>query len=110
MSGRRSRSKGQVGERELAAVLTEAGFPAHRGRQYRGGQDSPDVICPRLDAIYSIECKFTEKLSLYPALEQARRDGGGQRVPLVCHRRNHKEWLAVLPLADFLKLLKRLED
>lgn len=110
MSGRRSRDRGCRGERALAAVLTEAGFPAHRGRQHRGGQDSPDVRCPRLDQVFAIECKYTEKLSLYPALEQARRDGGGQRVPLVCHRRNHKEWLAVLPLADFLKLLKRLED
>jgi Holliday junction resolvase len=110
VSGKRSRERGCRGERQAAALLTEAGFPAHRGRQYRGGQDSPDVVCPALDGRWAIEVKMTERLRLYAAVEQARRDGGPERVPLVLHRRARGEWLAILPAGELLRLLKQLEE
>ena len=46
----KSRTKGKVGELELAAKLSEAGFPATRGQQHSGSPDSPDVICDGLTA------------------------------------------------------------
>ena len=99
-----SRRKGKRGERELAAVLSAEGFPATRGQQHRGGSDSPDVIVPSLPGLH-IECKRTEKLSLYDAIAQAENDAGG-KLPVVAHRRNDCEWLAILPLTDLLAILR----
>ena len=42
--GSMSRRKGAVGEREAAAALNEVlGTHLHRGRQYHGGPESPDL-------------------------------------------------------------------
>ena len=54
-----SRQKGKRGERMLAAVLTEAGFPSWRGQQFHGGSDAPDIICPQLSR-WQWEAKFVE--------------------------------------------------
>lgn len=107
MSGRRSREKGQRGEREWAAACTAEGFPAHRGRQYHGGQDSPDVRTA-LDHAIHFEVKHTERLSLYDAMQQATEDAG-ERMPVVAHRRNNHEWLVVLKASDFFRLVRESE-
>ena len=104
MSGLRSRRKGKRGERELAAVLTAEGFPAVRGQQYRGGPGSPDVCCEALPGIHW-EAKRSEWLSLYDAIDQARRDAG-DRLPIVAHRRNCCDWVAILRLEDLLAILR----
>lgn len=101
-----SRAKGAAGERELANYLTTHGFAARRGCQFSGGPDSPDVVCGDLHGFH-IECKRVEAGNLYNWLAQADRDKGDGQVPLVCHRRNGKGWVAVLPLEDFLKLVKK---
>lgn len=98
------RIKGKNGELELAAVLREHGFDeAKRGQQHKGGADSPDVT--GLPDWLHPECKRVESGNLYTWLEQAKRDGGPDKTPVVMHRRNRKEWVAILPLSDFLKLI-----
>ena len=104
MSGARSRRKGAVGERELAAVLSAEGFEATRGQQHRGGPGSPDVLVPSLPGIHW-EAKRTERLSVYSALAQAKSEAGG-KLPVVAHRRNHCEWVAILPLVDLLTIIR----
>lgn len=101
-----SKDKGARGERELAEYLTEKGFPARRGQQFKGGEDSPDVICDDLSAFH-LESKRTERLKLYDAMDQAKRDCGS-RIPLVIHRRNRGEWLCVLRLDDLLNIVQGL--
>jgi Holliday junction resolvase len=103
MSGRRSRERGKRGERELAAFLTDQGFPATRGAQHRGGPGSPDVLCEALPL--HLECKSTERLRLYEALAQARSEARPGAVPVVAHRANRKEWVAILLLEDLLDML-----
>ena len=88
---------------ELAAILTAEGFDARRGQQHRGGPDSPDVIVPSLPSIH-FEAKRTERLSLYDAIAQARRDAG-DKLPIVAHRRNASEWVAILTLTDLLAII-----
>lgn len=114
-----SRAKGAAGERELANYLTDAGWPAHRGQQFAGGTDSPDVVCGDLTRITGahIEVKRVEALDLFKAYEQAVRDAGPGRRPMVFHRRNPKKpgqparpWLVILSLDDFLELAGRLPD
>ncbi len=100
-----SRAKGKNGELELAKVLREHGYmEARRGVQYSGGGDSPDVVgIPG----FHVECKRTERGNLYDWLDQAIRDSDGTgRMPLVAHRRSRREWVAILPLTDFLKLIE----
>jgi Holliday junction resolvase len=104
VSGARSRRKGKRGERELAAALRAEGFPATRGAQHHGGPESPDVLCPSLPGLH-FEAKRCERLSLYDALDQARRDAGG-RLPVVAHRRNGCRWVAILDLTDLLAILR----
>lgn len=98
-----SRAKGKSGELEFAALLREHGYGASRGQQFKGGADSPDVRCDDLGNFH-LEVKRVEAGNLYNWLAQAIRDGG-QKVPVVAHRRNKQEWVAILRMEDFLNLL-----
>lgn len=97
------RAKGKAGELELAKFLSDRGFSARRGQQFSGGTDSPDVVAPELDGIH-IECKRVEAGQLYKWLAQAKRDAAGRKTPVVMHRKNREDWVAILSLEDFLKL------
>ena len=99
--------KGKAGEREAAALLKEYGFEARRGQQFSGGGDSPDVV-HNIPGVH-IEVKRTETLSLYKAMEQAREDCA-DKVPVVLHRRNGKEWLAIIPAKELLQLYRCIDD
>lgn len=99
-----SRAKGARGEREAAALLTEEGFPARRGQQFAGGTDSPDVVCPSLPALH-FEVKRVQVGNPYVWMAQADRDSG-YKLPVVLHRRNDHEWLAILKATDFLAIVR----
>lgn len=96
-----SREKGKRGERELAQVLREHGYDAHRGQQYKGGADSPDVT--GLPGVH-IECKRVERLDMMSSYEQSFRDAAGGEIPIVAHKRNREPWFVTLTLEDFLKI------
>jgi hypothetical protein len=99
-----SRRKGAVGEREAAEKLNEVlGTRFHRGRQYHGGPDSPD-LAGDLPGLH-VEVKRVERLALYPAMYQARRDAAPDQVPMVMHRANNRPWLVVVEVADLIRLL-----
>jgi Holliday junction resolvase len=97
--------KGKAGERELAQFLEDRGFPARRGVQYSGGPDSPDIVVEGLADIH-FECKRVERGALEAWMAQAKRDCG-TRIPVVAHRKNRGEWVAILPLKDLLSILKQ---
>lgn len=99
-----SREKGKRGEREFAKYLTHMGFPASRGQQFKGGPESPDVICPDLNYIHW-EVKNTERLKLYDALKQSEKEAGTGEIPVVAHKRNREGWVVILRIDDFLELL-----
>lgn len=105
MGGKRSREKGKRGEREIASLLREYGYDARRGVQYKGGQDSPDVI--GLPGTH-IEVKRTERLNLYDALSQSKADAGDD-MPIVIHRKNNAEWVVIQPLSDWINLFRSWE-
>ena len=102
-----SRQKGAVGEREFAKLLQFHGWDARRGQQFSGGSDSPDVVCQPLKDFH-FEVKRVEAGNLYKWLEQAKRDAkAGEKIPVVMHRRNNKDWVAILPAGLFLELLAK---
>lgn len=103
--GRTSRNKGKRGEREAAAELGQLlGVQARRGVQYHGGPDSPDVVLEGLPI--HVEAKRTEKLMLWPAIDQAVADAPDGSVPMVWHRPNRRESVVVVRTRDLMRLAR----
>ena len=103
----RSRDKGARGERELAGVLREAGWPEARRGQQRSGLDQADVIGGP-DGIH-FEVKRVERLRPWAAYEQATEDAGAGEEPVVAFRRSQGPWLAIVDLRALLRLLAERE-
>jgi hypothetical protein len=107
--GKMSKRKGAAGEREAAEKLNEVlGTRFHRGRQYHGGPDSPD-LAGDLPGLH-VEVKRCERLSLYKALTQARQDASVTQVPAVMHRANGKPWVIVVQVEDLIRLLDVVDE
>ena len=96
-----SKQKGSKGERELANKLKEYGYDCRRSVQYNGKDGQADVL--GLPDIH-IECKRVEKLNLYNAMEQAKRDAKNGDAPTVFHRKNRSSWLVTMELDDFMAI------
>lgn len=101
--------KGKDGELELAKKLREYGYDVRRSVQYNGKEEDGQADLLGLPGLH-IECKRTEKLSLYDAVSQAKRDSKGKnQLPAVFHRRNKCEWLVIMPLDSFMELYREWE-
>lgn len=107
-TGKASKAKGARGERELASKLREYGYEnSKRGQQYCGVKGNADVI-DALPEIH-IECKRTERLSLYEAIGQAKAEAKPWEHPAVFHRRNNCEWLVIMPLDNWIQIYREWE-
>lgn len=101
-----SKNKGKRGELELAKEIARIfGVSTRRGQQYRGGPGSPDIVAD-IPGVHW-ECKRTETLSIYKALEQAI-DDAGDDVPVVAHRRSRKPWVVAVRLDDLPRLAEQI--
>lgn len=101
--GKSQREKGKAGEREIARLLRDMGFDAHRSAQYAGGtEESADVV--GIPGIH-IEVKRQETVRIHEWIAQAERDCG-ENVPCVFHRRSREPWYCTMPLIDFLQILQ----
>ena len=101
--------KGKSGELELAQKLREYGYDVRRSVQYNGKAEDgqPDLV--GMPYIH-VECKRTEALRLYDAVDQAKRDSQNTgNIPVVFHRKNNSEWVAILPLDEFMKIYREYE-
>lgn len=104
--GKMSREKGKVGEREVAGILRDYGYDCRRGQQFCGANGDADVV--GLPGIH-IEVKRVEKLNLYDAVDQSKRDKKDDELPAVFHRKNRCEWLATMPLDSFMDVYREYE-
>lgn len=105
---RYQREKGKRGEREVAALIREQwGIDARRGRQYRGTDDSPDVVAPI--AGVAVEVKFRQQGSPAAWLQEAA-DAAPQQIPLVFHRRTRAEWIVSVRAVDVPRLVAALRE
>jgi Holliday junction resolvase len=101
--------KGKEGELELARKLKEHGYNARRSVQYNGKEEDGQADLLGLNGIH-IECKRTERLNIYDAINQAKRDSNGKdEIPVVFHRKNKCEWLAILTMDDFMDIYREWE-
>ena len=99
--------KGKEGELELAHKLEEYGYKTKRSVQYNGKDGQADVI--GLPHIH-IECKRVEKLNIYDAIAQAKRDAKNDDKPAVFHRKNRCNWLVTMELDKFMEIYKAYEE
>lgn len=105
--GSKSKQKGKRGELEAAQALN-ALFPnmnCRRGRQHKGGPDSPDLAhdWPWLH----LEVKRRERFSLYTSLDQASAECPDGATPAVLHRRNNRPWVLVVELDRLPELVQK---
>ena len=98
-----SRNKGAEGERELARILKDYGYPARRGQQYCGANGDADVV--GLPGIH-IECKRVEHLNIDAAIAQSIRDAEDDEIPVVMHRKNHMPWKVTMLLDDWIRMYR----
>ena len=99
-----SRQKGAAFERKVANILKQYGYDCRRGQQYCGSNGDADVI--GLEGIH-IEAKAVERLNIYEAMEQAKRDARENELPAVFHKKNRKEILVTMTLKDWLQLYQK---
>lgn len=103
-TGRKSRRKGKVGEREWARFCTQRGYEAHRTAQCRGdtGQAADVEGLPGIH----IEVKRCEQTRLYDWLRQAKHDSavGDHGLPIIAHRKNDEPWVVIMDAEDWFKL------
>lgn len=104
MAGRSSQRKGADGERELAALLREYGYPVERGGSLSFGE-VPDLT--GLPGVH-IEVKRVERLNVPEAMKQAVRDAAEfGSIPVLFHRRSREPWLVTMRLHDWMGLYNR---
>lgn len=101
-----SKAKGAKGEREIAGILRGYGYACRRGQQFSGANGDADVV--GLPGIH-IEVKRREKLNIYDAIGQAKRDAREGELPAVFHRKNNCEWLVTMPLDLWMQIYREWE-
>ena len=107
MSGRRSRNKGKVWEREVANLFKEFWEDARRGFQSRAGDDEADVE----DTPFWVECKVGARPNVFGAFDQAEKASDGRPI-LVAIKRNAKNshedpsCFVAMRVENFLDLLR----
>lgn len=96
MGGKASRTKGQVGEREVCKLLGEAlGVSLDRNLdQVRNG--GCDIVYEH----FAIEVKRQEKLQIDKWWEQCVRQAKAiEKHPILVFRRNRESWRVLMPLS-----------
>lgn len=101
-----SRDKGKRGERELANLLKSYGYDCRRGQQYCGSNGDADVV--GLPGVH-IEVKRRERLDIYEAVEQAKKDAKPEELPIVFFRKNNSEWLMIMPMDAGMAMYREYE-
>ena len=102
-----SRRKGAEFERKLASMLRDLGYECRRGQQYSGANGDADVV--GLPGIH-IEAKAVERLNLYDAMAQAKRDSREGELPAVFHKKNRCKVLVTMELEDWMQIYREWES
>ncbi len=98
-----SKLKGNRGELMFAKYLRTFGYEARRGKQYSGGDDSPDVV-HSVEGIH-FEVKFRERLDIITAIKQAQDDAPKGDCPVIAYKRKNKDWVAIMSMEDLMQLI-----
>lgn len=72
------------------------------------GENGPDIHlseAARAKFPFAVECKNTERLNVWQALEQAQRNASDGQRPILVFSRNRAKTYVTLTIDDFLNLL-----
>lgn len=110
MTAAGSRRKGLAGERQVADLFEAQGF-AVRGLEGSGDwlaflSEPARQAIPWLPLALHVEVKRQERLRLPEWIAQAKAEAPSGVPPVVVFRQNRTEWIAALPLADLLELVR----
>lgn len=98
-----SKRKGKVGELEFCKIMKEHGYNVRRSVQYCGKAEEGKADVIGLKHIHC-EIKRVERLDLYSAMYQSKKDAKENQLPAVFHRKNNYKWLVTMELDDWIKL------
>lgn len=101
-----SKQKGNRFEREVASLFRAEGYEARRGVQYCGINGDADVI--GVPGVH-LEAKHVERLNIYDAMAQAKRDKRENELPVVIHKKNNHNVLVTMEFSDWIMLYREWE-
>jgi hypothetical protein len=102
-NGRARQNKGKRGMDEFAQFLDDHGVRAIRGHT---------TDCHHAIAGVHFEVKRSERARTYEWLNQATLDASAgvftkEKIPVVAHRQNRKDWIAMMDLGDLMTILRK---
>ena len=102
-----SKAKGKRNELAWVHLLKAAGYPsARRGQQFKGTEDSPDIICPELDMIH-FECKSGSRIDIWKTLKQAHNDKAQEELAVVAAHKDREPWIVCMTAEDWFKIINK---
>lgn len=102
-----SKQKGSRFERTVSGLFRSEGYDgARRSQQYAGINNDADVV--GVPGIH-IECKHVERLNIYDAMSQAKRDKRDDELPVVIHKKNNHNVLVTMEFTDWIQLFREWE-
>lgn len=104
--GRAARLKGLAFEREVARMFREIGFRG-ANRQLEFQQDQAQGIDIRGVDPYRVQCKKFKAYASVNTIDEIQHDREFGDVPILITAADGKEPMAVIPLAELLKLIKK---
>lgn len=102
-----TKKKGKEGELEWAQYLRSKGFDARRSKQYKGTNDSFDVLGN--DPVGNWEVKRVQAMSLHPVVANAREEADGDLFA-VAWRKNRGRWIVAMDADDFFRMIDTLKE
>lgn len=108
MKPKSAKAKGRRLQQTVVEMLVEFGIDEADVRSAimgESGEDIPLSSVGRDRFPFSIECKNTERLSIWSAWKQAMKNAG-HHPPIVIFKRNHSEILCTLRFSDLLEVLR----
>lgn len=101
------KQKGNRFERTVSRMFRSEGYAfARRGQQFNGMNGDADVV--GVPGIH-IECKAVERLNIYDAMAQAKRDARVNELPVVIHKKNNHNVLVTMEWDDWIQLYREWE-
>jgi hypothetical protein len=114
MKPRSAKAKGRRFQSEVKELILES-FPLLEPDDVKPaimGESGEDIkLSPAARKLfpYAVECKNTEKLNIWSALEQAEANAKNQNTPLLFFKRNRSKAYVAMEADHLFELLKRLD-
>jgi len=101
-----SKAKGKRFELSWVNQCKQAGFlSARRGQQFKGTEDSADVLCSELPYIH-FEVKAGARPNPWLALKQCAQDKSQDQLAVAAVHKDREPWIVCMSASDWFALVK----